>query len=141
MASKLSTYFNPLIWAYRIICASYRQLNCLPTVNLLEKILYMKGTLIHRFSHPWFWQDSLELTHCSQISYEMTAKIPPNLYWCKRSSIGTYLQEMDGGLGSITQKVNTNGSNGSGDLKETFIRKRISSPNPISKGKANNKSC
>ena len=43
------------------------------------------------------------------------------------------LQGLDAGLGSITQKVN-NGNNGSGDLRETFIRKRISSPNPVSKG-------
>ena len=48
---------------------------------------------------------------------------------------------MEAGLGSITHTVNNNGSNGSGDLKETFIRKRISSPNRISKGKANKKSC
>ena len=40
---------------------------------------------------------------------------------------------MDASLGSITQKVN-NGKSGSGDLRETFIRKRISSPNPVSKG-------
>jgi len=43
------------------------------------------------------------------------------------------VQGMDAGLGSITQKVNNNGGHGSPDLKETFIRKRISSPNPISK--------
>ena len=42
------------------------------------------------------------------------------------------LQAMDAGLGSITQKINNNGS---GNLRETFIRKRISSPNPVSKGR------
>ena len=61
------------------------------------------------------------------------------LYRVKRLLIGKCLQGMDAGLGSITQTVNNNGSNGSGDLKETFIRKRVSSPNPISKGKYKNK--
>ena len=85
-------------------------------MNLSEKILYMKRALIHSLSHLRFW------------------------YWVKRLIIGNFLQGMEAGLGSITHTVNNNGSNGSGDLKETFIRKRISSPNPISKGKANNKS-
>jgi hypothetical protein len=65
----------------------------------------------------------------------MITKYPPNNRG-KRLLICTQLQGLDAGHGTITQTVNNNGSNGSGVLKETFIRKRISSPNPISKGKA-----
>ena len=57
----------------------------------------------------------------------------PNFDPSLPSKVFILYQGMDASLGSITQKVN-NGKSGSGDLRETFIRKRISSPNPVSKG-------
>ena len=46
------------------------------------------------------------------------------------------MKGMDSSLGSITQKLHSAGNNkSSSDLSETFIRKRMSSPNPISSGK------
>ena len=49
-----------------------------------------------------------------------------------------YLKVFDANLGSITKSVSKHKGNGSENLKETFMRKMIASPNTLSTGAAQN---